>query len=813
MLNDLRLGARLLAKDWGFTAAAVAALVVGMAATIMMFTIIHGVYLRPLPFTDPERIVAIGMRPADAPDAFFGLSLPDVRDTREAVTQFAGIGASDEGPMDLADDEHAAERYVGAYVSANTFALIGQRPLLGRDFAEEDDHEGAEPVVILGYSIWQRRYGGNTGIIGVAVRVNGVPSTVIGVMPEGFGFPVRSALWQPLGVRRGDANASRAVRSLDAVGRLKAGVTVEHAAAELDTVFDRIARLYPDTNGRLTNAVVRPFRDMNTRGPIRAAFTGLMGSVVFLLLIACANVANLLLARGATRAREIAVRLSLGATRVQIVRQLLAESLVLAVLAGSLGLALAAAGVRLFRQSVTGTGEPYWVQVPIEGWVFAFVAGVCLATTVLCGLAPALHAAKTSLRDTLADADRRAVGAVRARRWTDTFVVVQVALSLTLLAGAGLMMRNVVAFATIDVGVETADLTTAGLTLPPQRYPDEDARRSFYRQLGEQLSALTGMRAGFASAPPLRGAAPRRISIPGRTPPSDDELPVAFSVTVGPGYLETLGVRAVRGRLFDADEPNASRIVIVNERFVEEMLRGEEAIGRSIRVQLPDGQQQLGEPLTIVGVVPNVRQVSPRQDTADAQRANPVMYLPYAAAPLANTALVVRSSAGPAAVAAALRDAVGRIDADLPLLGLVSFGEAIADDLRLLTVFGSMFGLFAAAAVGIAGVGLYGVTAYAAAQRRRELGVRIALGARAPHVWWLVTRRTLLQVGLGTMLGLAGAIGAGQLLQGLLTGVGSRDPFTLVAVPALMFVVALAACIIPARRAMRLDPAAALRAE
>jgi putative ABC transport system permease protein len=771
------------------------------------------VYLRPLPFTDPERIVAIGMRPADAPDSFFGLSLPDLKDVREAVTQFEGIGASDEGPMDLSDDDHAAERHVGAYVSANTFALIGERPLLGRDFTAEDDREGAEPVVILGHSIWQRRYEGDADIVGTAVRVNGVSSTVIGVMPEGFGFPVSSALWQPLGVRRGDVNASRSVRSLDAVGRLEAGVTLERAAAELDALFDRIARLYPETNGRLTNAVVRPFRDMNTGGPIQAAFTGLMGSVVFLLLIACANVSNLLLARGATRARESAVRLSLGATRVQIVRQLLAESLLLAIAAGSRGLGVAAAGVHLFRQSVTETGEPYWVQVPIEGWVFAFVAGVCLATTVLCGLAPALHASNANLRDTLTDADRGAAGAVRARRWTDTFVVVQVALSLTLLAAAGLMMRNVVAFATIDVGVETADLTTAGLTLPLQRYPDEDTRRTFYRQLWEQLSVLPGMRAGFASALPLRGAVPRRVSIGIRNRSSEDEARVVLSVTVGPGYLETLGVGAVPGRLFRADEPSPSRIAIVNERFVEEMFQGEEAVGRSVRVQLADGQQGFGEPLTIIGVVPNVRQASPRQDTVGAQRANPVMYTPYAAAPPSNAALVVRSTAPPAVVAAALRDAVGRIDADLPLLGLVSFGEAIADDLRLLTVFGSMFGLFAAAAVGIAGIGLYGVTAYAAAQRRRELGVRIALGARARHLWWLVTRRALLQVGIGTVLGPAGALAAGQLLQGLLTGVGSRDPLTLVAVAALMFVVALAACVAPARRAVRLNPAAALRAE
>ena len=293
--------------------------------------------------------------------------------------------------MDLADQTHGAERFTGAYLSANAFRLIGHQPALGRGFTEEDDRVGAEPVVILGHALWQRSYSGDPGIVGRGVRVNGVLSTVVGVMPEGFGFPNQSALWQPLALRRDEERDRRDSRSIDAFGRMAEGVTVAQAETDLAVVVERLARDFPQTNAGIA-PLVRSFRDASTSGPIRIVFAGLMGSAVFLLLIACANVANLLLARGATRAREITLRVSLGATRRQVVRQLLAESLLLALIAGAIGLALAAAGVRVLQLSITGTGEPYWLQFPIEGGVFAFVAAVCLGTTVVCGLAPALHA-------------------------------------------------------------------------------------------------------------------------------------------------------------------------------------------------------------------------------------------------------------------------------------------------------------------------------------------------------------------------------------------------------------------------------------
>ena len=353
---------------------------------------------------------------------------------------------------------------------------------------------------------------------------------------------------------------------------------------------------------------------------------------------------------------------------------------------------------------------------------------------------------------------------------------------------------------------------SARVSLPAQRYRTVEERRVFYRRLEERLAALPGMRAGITSAAPLRGAVPRVLSIEGRTPP--DERPTVSTVAIGPGYLEALGIRAVRGRLFtDADQGAAGQLALVNERFAELHFPNEEAVGRSIRL-LPIASN--GEPagaLTIVGVVPNVRQVNPRGQNADPRNSDPVVYLPHAATALPSATIVVRSDADVAAVSSALREAVGALDADLPVIGVLPLAEAFAQELSILTLFSSMFGLFATAALGLSMIGLYAITAYAVTQRTRELGVRLALGARAGHVYWVVTRRAAVQLAVGVTLGLWGALGAGQLLQGLLFGVSSRDPLTLVGVPALMAVVALVACFVPARRAMRLDPVAALRAE
>jgi predicted permease len=811
MWNDIRLGARLLAKDRGFTVAAVLALVIGMATSIAMFTIVHGVYFRDLPFSDPDRIVAVGTRdPTGRPDRIDGLSFPDLQDLRASATLFDGIAAADEDAMDLADEVRAAERFVGAWISADAFSLIGHRPALGRGFTLADERPGAAPVVILGHDIWTRRYRSDANILGAIVRVNGLPSTVVGIMPQGFGFPLRSQLWQPLALGGGEGRDERGNRSIDAFGRLAPGATIAQAEADLARVMERLAREFPESNATV-GVIVRPFRELTTGGPIRAVFTGLMGAATFLLLIACANVGNLLLARGAVRAREFTVRLSLGATRHQVIRQLLAESLLLAVIAGLAGLGLAALGVTLLER--TGlTAAPYWIQFSVEGNVFAFVAAVCFATTVLCGLAPALHTSRVSLIGMLGDGGRT-TGTLRTRRWTDGLVVVQLALSLTMLVAAGLMMRNVYALSRIDAGVDTAGLMAAQVSLPARSYATEDQRRMFYRLLGEQLGALPGMRAGITSATPGRSATRRNVLLDG-TGRAEEHASVS-TIAIGPGYMEALDIAPLRGRLFTAaDDDVAARVVVVNERFAAVRLPGEEALGRTVWLESDTPRGLPHGPLTIVGVVPNMRHASARQQTTDGTVAEPVLYLTYASTPLPSATIVVRSNAGAGAVATALRQVLAALDADLPLAGtVIPLDEATTQELGILAMFGSIFGLFASAALGLATVGLYGITAYAVAQRTRELGVRLALGARARHVWWVVTRRAAMQLAIGISLGLAGAVGAGQLLQAALMGVSGRDPIALIGVPALMVVVVLVACFVPAARAMRVDPIAALRVE
>ncbi len=810
MWNDLRYAARLLASDRAFSLTAVLALVLGMSATITMFTIVHSVYFRDLPFTNPDRIVAIGIRSLTAgPVAIDNWSFPDLEDVRTSATLFDGIIAADEEAMDLADETRAAERFIGSWVSADAFSLIGHQPLLGRGFAPDDDRPGAAPVVILGDEIWKRRYGSDPGIIGERVRVNGLLSTVIGIMPEGFGFPQRSQIWQPLALRGGEGRGERGNRNIDVFGRMRSGVTIAQAQADLARVMERLAREFPQTNANV-GAIVRPFRDLTTSGPIRAVFSGLVGAAIFLLLIACANVGNLLLARGAIRAREISVRMSLGATRRQVIRQLLAESLLLAGLAGAVGVGLAAVGVQAIERAIGPTGAPYWIHFSIEGSVLAFVAVACVGTTILCGLAPALHVSGFNLISVLGEGGRTA-GTRRTRRWTDSLVVSQLALSLMMLVAAGLTMRNVYAVSRIDTGVDTTGIVVAQVSLPSRTYATDDQRRTFYRLLEERLSGLAGMRAGITSTTPLRPA-PRRNVLIDRAVPTTVS-PSVSTVTIGPGYLEALGIAPLRGRLLTRTDDGAGTIV-VNERFAAMHFPGEQAVGRTIRLesQTPDGAP--GEALTIVGVVPNVRQAITRQQIIDRSTAEPVLYLSYASAPLPSTTIVVRSAVSAGAVATALREMLAQIDPDLPLTGSVMpLDEAMTQELGVLALFGSMFGSFAAAALALATVGLYGITAYGVAQRTRELGVRLALGAQARHVWWVVTRRAALQLAIGISLGLAGALGVGRLLQGALIGVSSRDPFTLIGVPALMVIVTLTACLVPAIRAMRLDPVMALRLE
>ena len=538
----------------------------------------------------------------------------------------------------------------------------------------------------------------------------------------------------------------------------------------------------------------------------------LMGVVAFVLLMACANVANLLLARAAARSHEISVRLAIGAGRAQIVRQLLIESLLLAMLAGAAGWGLSLTAIRIISSALGGSELPYWIRFTVDGQVFAFSACVCLATAFLFGLVPALQSSTPGIATVLMEAGRATAGTVRSRRWAHGLVVFQLALTPTLLTGGGLMMRSIVAQHEMDAGVDTGRITWARLDLPPSKYPEAEDRVRFYQQLDARLAAVPGLVAAFASNAPFGGGAGRNLWREDEVVSKEPRRPRVIMVTTGPRYFEAFRTSIARGSelpLLEAGDGAAS--VILNEWLAAAVFPGEDPIGRRIRLTLPNGTSPGPAWYTIVGVAPDIRQSS----TEDSSGRNGVVYVSYGTNPLHRASLVARSDADASVVATILREQVRAVDPDLPLFEVMTLDDLLAasDERVGLRVFGTMFVVFAVVALLLATVGLYAVTAYTAAQRTREIGLRVALGAQATHIWWLVTRGAALQLALGLSIGMAGAIGIGRLLRGLLVGTSATDPVILLAVAGLLGVVGLSACLLPARRAMRLDPAVVLRYE
>ena len=805
--SDVTHGCRLLLKERGFTFAAVVTLSLGIAVNMVVFTLINGALLRDMPFDEPDRIVELRVFHRDRPQQpTAGASYLDVQDWRAAVTTFDGLGAADEQTMNVSDESHPAERFQGAFVSANAFALVGVPPILGRHFRTGDDRVGATPVAMLGHDMWRSRYGADPGIVGRTIRVNGVPSVVIGVMPDGFGFPVTAEMWQPLAMLSAEERDDRNGRFLSAFGRLRPGVTIDQASADLGRVMTALAARHPQTN-RQTEPRITSFR-IGVGGPIVALFAALFAAVGFVLLIACANVANLLLARAASRTREVTVRMSMGASRWRIVRQLLVESLLLASIAGVCGLGLSVFGIRLFWANAADSHPPYWLRFPFDFRVFLYMAAVCLGTSILFGLLPALQTARTNLVEVLNEAGRAATGGRRRRRWSGALIVGQIALTLVLLSGAMAVVQNVVSLSRVEAGVDTSRLLRLRIDLPSSTYGTPEQRIALYRRLEERLAARGRSQLALANVPPLAGGRVREIEVSGGS--AGRAAGRATQVTIGAHYFETIGARPVRGREFVAGEGEPGRgAAIVNERFAASFLQGTSAIGQRIRISdpvAPDDSRRPGEWMTIVGVAQNVRQ-RPGQSL----EFDPVVYVPYASDVVWNMNVLVRTDGDLAAAAAALRADVAAIDPDLPLFDVRTVDDLLYFQRWAQRVFGSMFGLFAALALLMAAVGLYAVTAYGVSQRTRELGVRLALGASAGHVAWLVARRTSALVLIGLALGAFGTVGVSGLLPAILSASRAGEPAFLAVVISLVIVVATLAGLVPARRAVRVDPVVALR--
>ena len=812
-LRDVRFGMRLLVKERWFTAAAVIVLALGIAANNTVFVLLNGFVLRDLPFADPDRIVTIGtsLNGSVRPNA--GMSYLDFQDWSSGQRTFDGVAAVGETPVSVSDDAQVPERIVGAYLSSNALGLIGHAPTIGRGFEGRDDRPGTPAVVILSDALWRSRYGAEPAVIGRTIRVNSVPATVIGVMGSDFAFPARSRIWLSLSQVSADTRERRDARVLQGVGRLSRGTTREQAAGDLARIGAALATTYPETNRTAQPRVVL-FREGTLGGRTRTTFPILLVMVGFVLMIACANVANLLLARAASRTREIAVRLAVGASRAQIVRQLLVESVLLASLAGVLALVLSMVAVSALSDTLSQmddgvrSGLPYWIRFEIDWRVFTFLTLVCLGTGILFGLVPALQASRTGVAGQLVQAGTGHTGSMRQRRWNNRLVVAQLALTPMLLAGAVLMVRSIIAQQDFDAGVQTAGLVRMRVALSGAQYESEAQRARFYQQLEDRLADVPGMRATLASHAPFEGGSRRRLSIDGREVMNANRNPALVSlVTVGRDYFGTLGTPAIRGRGFtaaDAGRPVAA--AIVNEQFAAAHFANSDPIGHRLLLTNRDGRTLDAE---IVGIAANIRQSS----TEDLDSLEPIVYAAYPSDPIAEANILVRTNAAPGAIAGVIGAHVRGIDPDVPLFGVTTLDEslAVSDERMGLRVFGTIVALLGVIALLLSTLGLYAATAYATAQRTREIGVRIALGSRPIQIGWLVAAKAARQLAVGLSIGMAGALAVNQMMRGILIGVGTTDVATRAGVALLSMAVTFIASAIPARRAMRLNPIAALR--
>ena len=808
LFDDIRFAARVLVKRRWMTTAAVVALALGIAANSAVFTFVNAIIVRGVPFPDPDRVVTLGTR--DTRNLQMGVSYYDFLDWREAAKSFSDMSLMAQPSFNVSEPGTAPERYNGAYISTNAFHVIGTKALLGRGFIAEDDLDGARPVVVLGYSIWQSRYAGDPNVLGKTIKVNDLLATVVGVMPPGMQFPPNTDLWLPFGQATINRGQSRQVRNYEVIARLADGVTIPQARSELATITARLARDFPQTNQGIETTIVN-YNERATPNQIRLMFFSLMGAVGFVLLIACSNVANLLLARSAERAKEVGVRLSLGASRARVIGQLLVESVMLSLLGGIAGIPLAYAGIRIFDSLTQNVGKPYWMEFSIDPIVLVFFFTICFVTGVVFGLAPALHVSKTSLNEVLKEGGRSGSSGMRAHRWTSGLLVVQVALTLVLLAGAGFMMRSFFVLYRLDLGFETPRLLTMQINLNDRKYPTAVERNAFARRLQERLAGIGALDAvTTASNFPLTGGWGLELSIDGRTDPNA-RRPIVTLVSVGASYFDTLGIRLLRGRGFTAsDETSGRGGVIVNQRFADMYFKGEDPLGRQISVteQAPNGIDLRSQ--TIIGVSTIVRQRDVQNIEPD-----PVVYIPYfsGANQGRNVAVIVRIPGGMTAAVPLIRQAVLELDADIPVFNVRTMDELLAQRRWQYRIFGGMFAVFAAIALLLAAVGLYAVMAYSVTQRTQEIGVRMVLGAPPREVVWLFLRRAFVLVAIGLTIGMSGAFGVGRLLQSLLVQSTGRDVPVLLSISLLMIVVAVTACVWPARRATRLNPVAALRYE
>jgi len=805
-MSDLRFAFRQLLKNPGFTVVAVLTLALGIGANTAIFSVVYGVLLKPLPYREPEQLIRVFESSAGAPK--FPMSAGDFQDYREQNTTLAGLALYTRQDLELSKDDKP-ELLSALRISSGFFDVLGVRPMLGREFRREDEAPGNHHVVILSNGLWQRRFQSDPGVIGKPIVLTGEAFTVVGVMPPGVphvGGDYRSMphgetvdFWWPVTLRPQD---SRGSHYLNAVGRVKPGVLLEQTSADLSVIADRLARQFPDTNGGFRIAIQALHEEIVGRA--RTTLLVLQGAVFFVLLIACVNVANLLLARSAAREREMAVRAALGAGRWRVARQLLTESLLMAAVSSAAGILLAQCG--MIALAKLGSEQlPRLQGVHLDEHVLCFTLALTLLTGLLFGLAPALQGGKANLNGLLKEGGRTGIGG-RQRRLRDTLVAAEVALALLLLVGTGLLVRSFWRLQLTAAGFNPERVLTAVVSLPYASYSNRTNSVRFHRQLLERLAARPGVESvGLTSDLPWTGYDENNsFSIEGKTFPPNNG-PGGRYHFVSSDYFRTVGVPLIAGRFFNSDDSlERQPVVLINRSLAERYWPGENAVGKRITFTSEPKEQDWR---TVVGVVGDVK------DHPDSSAAVPAFYWSLAQIPIRQVTLAVRTTAEPAGMLVAVRDEVHKLDKDVPLADVKTLemiaARAVAG--RRFTFW--LAGGFAATALALAVIGIYGVLSYLVAQRTREIGVRMALGAQSRDVISLTLKQGMGPMLVGVALGLAGAFALTRLMSSLLFEVSATDPETFVVSALLLIFVAWLPCWLPARRAARVDPMEALRHE
>jgi putative ABC transport system permease protein len=802
LLSDIRYGVRMLLKAPGLTAIATLTIALGVGLTTHTFSVVYGSVLRGLDFDSGTKLISLSQDIPSQNSRGNSVPLLDVLDWREEQTSFRGLAGFTMGTVNLADEGSPPQRYDGAFVSSNLFDQVDGVPIRGRVFNPSEDAGLGPQVVILGYDVWQNRYAGAEDIVGRTIRANSELATVIGVMPEGFHFPFEQNVWLPLDI---DPRQSvRGANRMQVVGRLLEGVSVEQADAQMRGIASRVASEYPETNEGV-GVWVQTYEDSIMPPEIVTVLWLMLVAVFGVLLIACFNVANLLLARATVRSREVAVRSALGADRGRLIRQLMLEATMLAIVGGLGGIVLGWVGIELFNAALLDVEKPYWIDIRMDGPALLFTLGITAFASIAAGTLPAIRASGAKIHEILQD-ESRGSSSLRMGRLSGIMVVGEIALSCALLVAAGMMIKSVLNVSQLDMGIASEDVFTGRLGLFEADYPDDESRIRFYDRLLEELRAEPEvLAAGLTQNLPALGSSRARIALDGVTYPEPRDRPLANFTTITPGYFDVLSTAVVEGRDFtEADRSGSVPTAIVNESFAQKHFAGESSLEQRFQLGVD------GTWLTIVGVVPDIYVggggIGGSQTLADQ------FFIPLAqATDVRFISLAVKTRGEPGAFTNNATAAAQRIDPNLPLYFLRTMDESVQTSTWIYTIFGSLFTVFGIAALFLAAVGLYGVMAFSVSRRTQEMGIRMALGAGDRTVFGLVLGKGMKQLGIGAFLGLGMGAAMAQPMAVIFFDVEPSDPTVYGAIVLTLGLAGLLACLVPAHRATRIELVDALR--